>query len=128
MKKETEEWLRIAEEEFVSAQILLKEGVFRMVCYHAQQAAEKVLKAVLTERDIEFSRTHNILDLKNGVQKLGYEVELTTEDSMFLNSIYKSRYPVHLGLLPTGDPTSDDAKLALAIAEKMVGFAQNFKK
>jgi hypothetical protein len=30
-----------------------------MVCFHAQQAVEKSLKAVLFERQIDFSRTHS---------------------------------------------------------------------
>ncbi len=42
-----------------------------MVCYHAQQTVEKILKAILTERDVDFARTHNILDLRNAAKLLG---------------------------------------------------------
>ena len=35
----------------------------RIVCFHAQQAVEKLLKAVLVNRDIVFSRTHNLAHL-----------------------------------------------------------------
>jgi len=94
MRGETEEWLKIAHEDYRSAERLFEEGLYRMVCYHSQQTVEKILKAVLTEREIDFVRTHNILDLRNTAIKLGYEIKLSDEDSVFLNSVYRSRYPV----------------------------------
>lgn len=63
MKKETQEWMRIAGEDLEAAKYLLERGLHRMVCYHAQQAVEKLLKAVLVEIQGEAPRTHNILDL-----------------------------------------------------------------
>jgi HEPN domain-containing protein len=77
MRRETEEWLRIAYEEYQSANVLLKEDLYRMVCYHAQQTVEKMLKAMLTEHEVDFSRTHNLLDLKNAANTLGYHTDLT---------------------------------------------------
>ncbi|MBI3479483.1 MAG: HEPN domain-containing protein [Nitrosomonadales bacterium] len=35
----------------------------RIVCFHAQQAVEKLLKAVLVNRGSVFSRTHNLAHL-----------------------------------------------------------------
>lgn len=49
MKLETKEWLRIAEEELAAAELLMENGIYRMVCLHGQQAVEKTLKAVLTD-------------------------------------------------------------------------------
>lgn len=120
MRRETEEWLKIVMEEYKSARLLFEEGLYRMVCYHTQQTVEKILKAILTEREIDFKRTHNILDLRNAVIKLGYEIKLSDEDSVFLNSVYRSRYPVDLGLLPWGEPTKEDAEKAIGIAQMMV--------
>lgn len=128
MKRETEEWLKIALEEYKSAMILFEKRLYRMVCYHAQQTVEKIFKAILTERDVDFARTHNILDLRNAAKRLGYEIELTDEDSVFLNSIYRSRYPSGLGLIPTGEPKKKDAKKAIGIARKMVESIRTFKK
>ena len=73
MKRETEEWLKIAREEYKSAMVLFEKRLYRMVCYHAQQTVEKILKAILTERDVDFARTHNILDLRNAA--IQYEIE-----------------------------------------------------
>ena len=93
MKRETEEWIRIAEEDLEAAEHLSETSLYRMVCYHSQQVAEKILKAVLTEQGIEFSRTHNILDLQNAVKEVSHESPLDTEDAVFLNSVYRARYP-----------------------------------
>ncbi len=119
MKKETEEWIRIADEDFQASKYLLESSLFRMVCYHAQQCVEKILKAILTEKEIEFSRTHNILDLANAVRGIGYELPLDMEDAVFLNSVYRARYPAAMGLLPTGEPSKEDADRALNISERM---------
>jgi HEPN domain-containing protein len=119
MKREAEEWIKIGEEELQAAEHLFEASLYRMVCYHAQQAVEKILKAILTEREIEFSRTHNLLDLSNAVKEIGYESPLSVEDAVFLNSVYRARYPAALGLLPTGEPTKEDADRALQSAQKM---------
>lgn len=118
MKRETEEWLKIAEEDFHAAEHLFERSLFRMVCYHAQQYVEKILKALLIEKEIEFPRTHNILDLKNIAKERGYNLPLDTDEAIFFNSVYRSRYPAALGLLPEGEPTADDAYKAILIAQK----------
>ncbi|MEW6684737.1 MAG: HEPN domain-containing protein [Candidatus Edwardsbacteria bacterium] len=117
MKKETESWLKIAYEDFQAAENLMKIDLYRMVCYHSQQTVEKILKALLTEKEIEFERSHNIIDLKVAVMKVEYGVKISDEDAVFLNSIYRSRYPSDAGLLPTGEPTKEDAEKALNIAQ-----------
>ena len=81
MRRETEEWLRIAYEEYQSANVLIKEGLYRMVCYHAQQTVEKMLKAILTEHEVDFSRTRNLLDLKSATDALGYRADLADRPS-----------------------------------------------
>jgi len=125
MRKEAEAWLTIAGEELQSAEYLLDKRLFRMVCNHAQQCVEKTLKALLAEREIESPRTHNILDLNTAVKKLGYEPRLADEDAIFLTSLYRSRYPSSLGLLPAGEPTEQDAQAAVRIARDITGWLKN---
>lgn len=120
MRKEAEEWVRIAIEDLQSAECLFERSLCRMVCYHSQQTVEKILKAVLTGHEVEFSRIHNILDLRNAVRKLGYGPPITDEDAIFLNSVYRARYPSDLGLLPSGEPTREDADKALNLARGVV--------
>ncbi len=119
MRKEAEAWLRISAEDLQSAEVLFDRKLFRPVCYHAQQSVEKCLKALLVDSDIEIPRTHNILDLNNAAKKLGYSVEVTDEDAVFLSSVYRARYPSDAGLLPLGEPIKQDAERALKIARDM---------
>jgi HEPN domain-containing protein len=83
MKKETEEWIRIAIEDFQAAKYLLEKSLYRMVCYHAQQTVEKLPKAILVERDIDIPRTHNLLDLNNAIRRLGYNAPLLMKTLSF---------------------------------------------
>jgi len=119
MKRETTEWLRISREDLQSAAYLFEKKLFRMVCYHAQQTVEKIFKAVLVENEIDIPKVHNLLDLNNAIRRLGYETNLINEEAIFLNSIYRWRYPPDLGLLPLGEPTEMDAEKALRIAGAM---------
>lgn len=128
MRKETEEWIKIAREDLQSAEYLFEKSLYRMVCYHAQQAVEKLLKALLIEHEIDIPRIHNLLDLNNAAKKLGYNAPLTDEDAVYLNSIYRSRYPLDTGLLPWGEPNDKDAAKALGIAKNIsIWFTENFK-
>lgn len=120
MKKESEEWFKIAVEDFQSAGYLLEKSLFRMVCYHSQQTVEKIAKAILVQHDVDIPRTHNLLDLNNAIRRLGYDSPLSDEDAVFPNSIYRARYPSHAGLLPYGEPTREDAEKANEIAKSIM--------
>ncbi len=64
---ETARWLRYAGEDLITAETLLPLSHIppRQVCWHAQQAAEKALKAVLIFLQIDFPRTHDLNVLRN---------------------------------------------------------------
>lgn len=119
MKRETQEWVKIAEEDLESAECLFAKGLYRMVCYHAQQAVEKFLKATLAEEGSEIPRIHNILDLLFVLQRQERYPPLNDEEAVFLSSVYRARYPAGLGLLPQGEPSREDAKKALHLAREI---------
>lgn len=63
MKPLTCEWVKKAEGDFATASRELrarKSPNYDAACFHAQQCAEKYLKARLQEADIAFARTHNL--------------------------------------------------------------------
>jgi HEPN domain-containing protein len=66
------EWIRKADLDFQTVVRLCDEESFRdIVAFHAQQAAEKYLKALLTRHQIEFPKTHELrrlLDLLDPVE------------------------------------------------------------
>lgn len=76
MKPLTREWVEKAEGDFATASRELrarKAPNYDAACFHAQQCAEKYLKARLQEEDTPFGRTHNLsalLDLLLPVEPL----------------------------------------------------------
>jgi HEPN domain-containing protein len=65
MKEAIEPWIAKAEEDIRACKILLESDDFptTVVCFHAQQVAEKYMKAFLTGMGIEFRKTHDLLTL-----------------------------------------------------------------
>jgi len=54
-------WLRKAQSDLDNAQVCLASGkALDTVCFHAQQAAEKYLKAYLAAQGVEFPFIHNV--------------------------------------------------------------------
>ena len=111
-----EQWLAKAEDDFTAAEDMLVEGKpYRwIICYHAQQATEKYIKAYLVHNDVEPPRVHDLAD----VLKVLASVNLNLADQLFevrALSIYAvtSRYP---GDFPM--PTAGEAKEAIRLATK----------
>jgi HEPN domain-containing protein len=66
MKPLTSEWVEKAEGDFATASREIrarKSPNFDAVCFHAQQCAEKYLKALLQEAGVQFGRTHHLIAL-----------------------------------------------------------------
>ena len=58
--KEYEKWFKKAEQDlFVIKNIInIIDAPYEICCFHAQQAAEKYLKAYLTAHNVDFLKTH----------------------------------------------------------------------
>jgi len=56
------------------------------------------------------------MELLSHTERLGWKIDLNVDEAVFLNSIYKGRYPSEEGLLPQGEPTVEDAKRAVKLA------------
>ena len=65
MKPETQEWVTLAEGDWMAAQWQSQapSPVPHVVCFLAQQSAEKYMKAFLEEHSISFPRTHDLVEL-----------------------------------------------------------------
>lgn len=60
------DWVQRAENDLRNAEhtlTLVEDCPFDTVCYHAQQCAEKYLKALLLDRGVRFPRTHDLIEL-----------------------------------------------------------------
>ncbi len=65
MSKAHEPWIMKAEEDLLTCKILLDSDdcPSMAVCFHAQQACEKFLKAFLTANNVEFPKIHDLIIL-----------------------------------------------------------------
>jgi HEPN domain-containing protein len=110
MKPITQAWLdRALDDLDASKQLLKKEHLTNVVSFHAQQAVEKSLKAVIEELEIGFVKTHNLPRLYELVKP---HADIIKDIDMLerLDAVYtESRYPNEMGLLPYGKPTIQDA-------------------
>jgi len=97
MKPMTAEWVGKAEGDFA---IVLRESRARKnpsfdgICFHAQQCAEKYLKARLCEAGIEFAKVHDLTALLNQVVEIEPHWERLREDLAYLSDFAVAyRYP-----------------------------------
>lgn len=115
------EWIQKAEEDFEAARLLAKNRKKRLlnaVCFHSQQSAEKYLKAYLTLKKIRFSKTHDLILLKNLCSKKDGSFELIADLVISLNPYaVEFRYP--------GDHANrQDAKRAFSAAQEIREFVK----
>ncbi len=81
------------------------------MCYLAQQAAEKSIKAVLVLLQIDFSRSHNLVYLAGLLPTGWVPVPNTQELDDLTTWVAPARYP---GSWP--EPDEDDARESIALA------------
>jgi HEPN domain-containing protein len=114
-----EEWFKQAEDELNMAVYLLIGGFFRGSCLHSQQSIEKSIKARLLKEGWDLERIHSVERLIVIGGKYNIKVSLSDEEIVFIDSIYKGRYPVETGLLPLGEPSNSDARKAVDLAKRI---------
>ena len=91
------EWIEKAEGDFRTAEreALVRKGPnYDAVCFHAQQCAEKYLKARLCEEAVSFRNTHDLVVLLDSVLRVQPEWEGFRRDLAYLSDFAVSfRYP-----------------------------------
>ena len=102
LKEQVSKWIELAEEDFRLAKFAfkMKSNVpYRLICYHAQQTAEKYIKGYLVSELIDFPYTHSIEALlkltpsNSGLQKL---MDIVSE---LTNYAVAKRYPGDYNIL-----------------------------
>jgi HEPN domain-containing protein len=89
-----DEWLRRAESSLALARTKTPGVLYEDLCYQAQQAAEKALKAVFVARKIPYPFTHDINALLSGLEHHGLSVPEDLWDAVTLTSYASdTRYP-----------------------------------
>lgn len=95
-----QQWLGKADQDLGAAQVLLESGTenYENVGFHAQQAAEKYLKAFLVHHQIEFPKTHDLTKLRGLVAPVDAELAAALAPADVLTPYgVEFRYPRELG-------------------------------
>lgn len=111
------QWVEKAEHDLKNAENTLrlrKDCPFDTVCFHAQQCAEKYLKALLVLKGIEFPKTH---DLRILLQRIPSDVVLGLD---FNEVLQLNRYTIEARYPGDWEPIGrKEAKEAVAIVRKV---------
>ncbi|MBM3475826.1 MAG: HEPN domain-containing protein [Armatimonadetes bacterium] len=113
-----DEWIARAEEDYRAVLALDPGDLPAIVCYHAQQCAEKYLKAMLVLHCAEPPRTHDLIELSDLVEETEPRIGEVSEQLHVLTPYSVSvRYPgMHV--------TSEDAMVA---REVLFGLRTRFR-
>jgi HEPN domain-containing protein len=122
MKKITQAWLDAAKDDLaVIGEILERSDLTNVTAFHAQQCAEKCLKALIEEQGVPVRKTHSLIQLFGVVSReyCGFsDIDTTTPN--LLDQLYTdSRYPNEFGLLPDGKPSLNEAAGFYAFAHDL---------
>jgi HEPN domain-containing protein len=110
-------WIKKAEHDFLSIQnnIYATETPWDVVCFHAQQAAEKILKAFIIYHGYTVEKTHDLIQLLSVCVKIESSLSVLELDCQQLNYYsVSSRYPDDLY-----EPDESDGKKMLDSAERI---------
>ena len=109
------EWLNRARSNLVLARAEDQSIYLEDLCFNAQQAVEKFLKAILAQKEIEIPKTHNLKVLLDLTGLSETETGVKSDEMRVLNAYsVKARYPLGKPML-----NMDDAKDAVEIAKKV---------
>jgi HEPN domain-containing protein len=114
------EWLNRARSNLMVARTEEPGIYLEDLCFNAQQAAEKAIKALLIQHDVEFPYVHDLAGLLTWLERAGHEVpESIRQAERLTRFAVFTRYP---GLTP---PTSrEEYREVLALAEAVVRWAE----
>ncbi len=95
---EVRAWTAKAESDLKAAHLLLQveDAPFDVICFHAQQAAEKYLKAALTCHSVPFPKTHDLESLLRLFPATSSARSELTDLSELTDAAVSVRYPGYL--------------------------------
>jgi HEPN domain-containing protein len=122
LKESTSRWLAFARDDLRAAQVVMAADMPGKVCFHAQQAVEKALKAVIAENgESAPPRTHSMAELFRHLPE-GFLSEIQSDLEEALDTYYLwTRYPDAVpGSIEEGMPGREDALEALNLAQSVM--------
>jgi HEPN domain-containing protein len=102
----------------------LKGVLLEDLCFNAQQAAEKALKAVCLAQGMDIPKTHSLIHLMDILESRGIEIPKNVRDADILTQYaVQSRYPSLIEEI-----NKSEYKEALKLAAKVVFWAETITK
>jgi HEPN domain-containing protein len=111
----TREWLRKADDDAsVAAGLMRRRRILAdIICFHCQQAAEKMLKACLQEAGLPIRRTHDLVELLHDAAAWAPSLLLLENDAKALTAYSVAfRYP-------GASATKAEARMAVAASRRI---------
>ncbi|OGR56550.1 MAG: hypothetical protein A3I11_06325 [Elusimicrobia bacterium RIFCSPLOWO2_02_FULL_39_32] len=120
-----QKWIQKAENDIHNSEytLSLKNNCpYDTICFHAQQCAEKYIKALLIHHQINFPKSHDIGELLQLVPS-EHKIHLTPEEQFKLSHYaIAGRYPID----NMEDLSKSDAEEAIRISKKVREYIRNY--
>jgi HEPN domain-containing protein len=114
------EWLNRAASNLVRARAIIPQAYLEDLCFDAQQAAEKAIKALFVYRRATFPFVHDLTRLLTLLESAGMHVpKYVWQAGRLTRFAVEARYPGHAG--PVGKRTH---RTMVRIAESVVRWAE----
>lgn len=110
-------WLDFAMQDLRGAELMLREGMYNLACFHTQQCVEKALKGMLANQNKTPPRIHATGELLTFFPESlmpDLRLGLAGLDNYYIPKRYPDALP---GILPDGLPGKVEAKEAVTLAQ-----------
>jgi HEPN domain-containing protein len=122
-----EDWVKVAGDHLRAAELLLNEGLYHLVSFHAQRAAAQALEATLDKNGVPAPHHGKLLELLGACEACDPEAASLRASCALLDLMTQSAATVSsdpgmamTGMLPWGPPSYDQAEATLDAARKVV--------
>jgi hypothetical protein len=116
-----EDWVKVSRDHLRAAELLLNEGLYHLVSFHARRAAAQAMQATLDKNGVPPTHGGTMLELLGACEACDPEA-VCLRGSCALLDLYGSNEPVPpvTGMLPWGPPSYDQAEATLDASRKIV--------
>jgi hypothetical protein len=122
-----DEWVKVSRDHLRAAELLLNEGLYHLVSFHAQRAAVQAMQATLDKNGVPAPHYGTMIELLSACEACDPEaaslrgscalLDLMTQSAGASSSEPTGAIP---GMLPWGPPSYDQAEATLDASRKVV--------
>ena len=123
VRSDYQDWIRMAQDDLLAMERLIPYGYtpYNVVCYHAQQYAEKIVKAKILELGGDFNYIHDIVVLLADFVKTPQIIQARKYAQILNIYAIRSRYPVDVPFEADEVLAEEAFRMATAFPELLNG-------